>query len=245
MPVTAVCSVYTVEVSLVASSPFSRVPLQRHWHAHQPALILYCILLLVLRNVSLHSLTVLFIFNLMKTVETSVPCEPLTHSLCSRVTSWWTKVGKSFKAWISQHEAECPLSYWVTKENAITASSLAGWGLLWVVRTRLWSLWLHLVNGWWWTWEQITAGHCGESCCHLTCDASPIRTVSCVFIHAVPETGMQLKTINKRKREVWLVWSGVHCQLHWPAGEITVWGIPGKAHRQDPWDTSELDVIPG
>lgn len=76
--------VLTVEVSLVASSPFSRVPLQRHWHAHQPALILYCILLLVLRNVSLHSLIVLFIFNVMKTV----PCAPLTHSLCRWVTSW-------------------------------------------------------------------------------------------------------------------------------------------------------------
>lgn len=58
----SVCSVYTVEVALVASSPSSRVPLQRHWHAHQPALILYCILLLVLRNVSLHSLLVLFYF---------------------------------------------------------------------------------------------------------------------------------------------------------------------------------------
>lgn len=92
--------VLTVEVSLVASSPFSRVPLQRHWHAHQPALILYCILLLVLRNVSLHSLIVLFIFNVMKTV----PCAPLTHSLCRWVTSWWTKVGKDFKAWISQHD---------------------------------------------------------------------------------------------------------------------------------------------
>lgn len=88
MPVAAVCSVYTVEVSPVASSPFSQVPLQRHWHAHQPALILYCILLLVLRNVSLHSLVVLLIFNIMKTVETSVPCEPLTHSRCRWVTSW-------------------------------------------------------------------------------------------------------------------------------------------------------------
>lgn len=52
-------------------------------------------------------------------------------------------------------------------------------------------------------WEQIAARHCGETCCHLMCGSSPIRTVSCVFIHTVPETGMQLKTINKTERLGW------------------------------------------
>lgn len=169
-----------------------------------------------------------FIFNIMKTVETSVPCEPLTRSLCSWVTSWWTKVGKDFKAWISQCEAECPLSYWVTNENAITASSLAGLGLLWVVRSRLFSLWLHLVNGWWWMWEQITARHC----------CSPIRTVSCVFIHRDRDV-VEEDEWDKERGLAGLKW----CAL---AASLACWGdhclsIPSKAHRQDPWDTSGLD----
>lgn len=67
------CSVCTVKVSLCASSPSpKRVPWQRHWHAHHPALIQYCILLLVLKNVSFLSLTILFIFDLTKTVATPV-----------------------------------------------------------------------------------------------------------------------------------------------------------------------------
>lgn len=58
---------------------------------------------------------------------------------------------------LPEHEAECPLSYWVTNEDAITASHFAGWSLLLVVRTSQCFSVIALSS---WIVMNVGAGHC-------------------------------------------------------------------------------------
>lgn len=72
----------------------------------------------------------------------------------------------------------------------------------------------------------------GGECGSRSLQGSAVPPSGMCPVYLFTETGMQLKRINKTKRGL--------AGLKWCALS-TYWGDHGRAHRQDPWDTSELE----